>query len=474
MSRSGFPKWSAIREYVPIIILMIAVTCLVFIIKLPQVPEVQEQGEIFVQSDDRSWNKPSNYSDDTQISGPVPHEVINTITNENKTEEQMTTGENYTEWIINVGVLLGIAVGAAFLIYLLFKLKKRLTIKLFFSIALGTVAVATIFIIFFFFYNYLIFQFDAPYSDLYVFSIGIPISMVGGIGIIYNITSKNTTPKRRNIALICLSGLIAVFLTSVLFEGLLVLLIIGISIWDIYATKRGPIKGIIDITDKDEKDLKDAKAAQTKAAQANARSQSAQAAKVGPTTPQAQRSTAAVAPAALAQNSPGATAPLAKATQASMSSAPATQVQKSSGAITPPQKAPSTPVPAPVPANPKANDLEALQLFGLYDTKEFSIGVGDLIFYSVLMALAMKYFMFKLPYYGFYNDALGIGIAFFIAIVIGLAVLAGFVKTVQLLDRNYILPGLPISMGIGIGCFLVFWAALEIINWIYYGFVAPF
>lgn len=453
MSTSHFPKWSAIREYVPIIILMIVVSFLVFMIKLPQVPEVQEQGEIFVQSDDRSWNKPSNYSDDTQISGPVPHEVINTITNENKTEEEMTTGENYTEWIINVGVLLGIAVAAAFLIYLLFKFKKRLTIKLFFSIALGTVAVATIFIIFFFFYNYLIFQFDVPYSDLYVFSIGIPIGLVGGIGIIYNITSKNTTPKRRNIALICLSGLIAVFLTSVLFEGLLVLLIIGISVWDIYATKRGPIKGIIDITDKDEKDLKDAKAAQTKAAPSNAPSQNARTAKVGPTTPQAQTNNATTLP-------PVANRPL--------------QPPTSLATTTPMVKVQPAPVPAQAPANPKANDLEALQLFGLYDTKEFSIGVGDLIFYSVLMALAMKYFMFKLPYYGFYSEGLGIGIAFFIAIVIGIAVLAGFVKTVQLLDRNYILPGLPISMGIGIGSFLVFWAALEIINWIYYGFVAPF
>jgi hypothetical protein len=253
-------------------------------------------------------------------------------------------------------------------------------------------------------------------------------------------------------------------LTIVLFDGFILILIIGISIWDIYATRRGPIKKIIEITDKDEAEIKKSRASRNSTTSSD-HPQTPVEAKNGQTRAVLETRTTSAQRIAPTQSS--------------------TKVQPRQENVKPgpgqgQRTGPPAPQAVPIPKNAgvknkptKEDDIEALQLFGLYDTDNFSIGVGDLIFYSVLTAITMKYFLFKLPFYGFYTSSLGISISFFIAAIIGLAVMIGFFKTVELLEKNYILPGLPISMGIGLACFVLFLSILEVLNFLYYGYVAP-
>jgi hypothetical protein len=219
-------------------------------------------------------------------------------------------------------------------------------------------------------------------------------------------------------------------------------------IWDIYATRSGPIKKIIDIIDEDEEEKRKKRRLEAQ--------QAAQAAQQ-----------------ALQTGGPGTNVPLTTKT-------PPVPPQAVPGPSQPPIPAqhpvqtPPQPQVVPVKTAPsQQSDLDALQLFGLYDTDKFSIGLGDLIFYSVFTAMAMKYFLLWLPFYGFYTGLLGIVISLYVAVFIGIAVLVGFLKTVQLLEKNYVLPGLPISMGIALVCFITFLIILEALNLFFYGNLVP-
>jgi len=444
-------KLTDFKSLVPIIALIICVTLLILSVNLYEIENIEEAAEIFKQSDP-SMSKTTNYSAPNQANPMRP--VINEVTGDNKTDQETNMWERIVEGLMFGGMLIAVAVPSAFGIYMLYKHRKRVTLKLFFSIAFSIVSCATTFLIIYFFYwMFLSWKFNIPYSDLYTFSIGGPLALVIGIGIIYGITSKRTRTKIRvrNSCLLVLSGLVAAFLVMVLPAFALIVIIVLLIIWDIYATRSGPIKKIIDIIDEDEAAAKKARRDELRAAQQAAL--------------QAQQTVTPGAPPSPTThqvvNTPAPAAPMVS--RASTSSPPVTPAQKTTAA-------PSTP--AVIPPK-KEDDMEVLTLFGLYDTDKFSIGIGDLIFYSVFTALAMRYFLFWLPFYGFYNSVLGILIPLYVAVFIGVAVLAGFLKTVQLLEKNYVLPGLPISMGIGLICFFVILIILEVINKIFYGNFVP-
>jgi presenilin-like A22 family membrane protease len=80
-----------------------------------------------------------------------------------------------------------------------------------------------------------------------------------------------------------------------------------------------------------------------------------------------------------------------------------------------------------------------------YDTSSLELGIGDLVFYSMLT-----------------SSALVIENLFFLENIImtvssGLAIIIGAAITIQNLKKNKILPGLPISIFMGLGTLLISW-----------------
>jgi hypothetical protein len=82
----------------------------------------------------------------------------------------------------------------------------------------------------------------------------------------------------------------------------------------------------------------------------------------------------------------------------------------------------------------------------VYDTSKLEIGIGDLAFYSMLTTSAL-----------IITGNLIIMAFTAIAIIIGTGI------TIQGLKRNKILPGLPISIFLGIGTMLLSWYIFSII-----------
>ncbi|TFG26691.1 MAG: hypothetical protein EU532_09240 [Promethearchaeota archaeon] len=81
-----------------------------------------------------------------------------------------------------------------------------------------------------------------------------------------------------------------------------------------------------------------------------------------------------------------------------------------------------------------------------YDTSKLEIGIGDLAFYSMLT-----------------SSALIITSNIIIMILTSIAIIIGTGITIQGLKRNKILPGLPISIFLGIGTMLLSWYLISLI-----------
>ncbi|MFX1339429.1 MAG: hypothetical protein ACFFDK_12525, partial [Promethearchaeota archaeon] len=81
-----------------------------------------------------------------------------------------------------------------------------------------------------------------------------------------------------------------------------------------------------------------------------------------------------------------------------------------------------------------------------YDTSKLEIGIGDLAFYSMLTTSAL-----------IITEYLIVMILTSIAIIIGTGI------TIQGLKKNKILPGLPISIFLGIGTMLISWYLISLI-----------
>ena len=89
----------------------------------------------------------------------------------------------------------------------------------------------------------------------------------------------------------------------------------------------------------------------------------------------------------------------------------------------------------------------------MYETDEWSLGLGDLVFYSMLCSAAVMYMGTPLPYYQFYTPALGALFPWLYMGIISLAILFGFVLSIKMLSSRSLLPGLPMSIFIGLGLF---------------------
>ncbi|MFX1298768.1 MAG: hypothetical protein ACFFD2_28400, partial [Promethearchaeota archaeon] len=82
----------------------------------------------------------------------------------------------------------------------------------------------------------------------------------------------------------------------------------------------------------------------------------------------------------------------------------------------------------------------------IYDTSKVEIGIGDLAFYSMLT-----------------TSALIITGNIIVMILTAIAIIIGTGITIQGLRKNKILPGLPISIFLGIGTMLLSWYIIIIL-----------
>ncbi|MHA1276582.1 MAG: hypothetical protein ACTSQ8_05300 [Candidatus Helarchaeota archaeon] len=132
------------------------------------------------------------------------------------------------------------------LIYFAIKYGKEKILRIFFIVCFGFMGV---FIIFFFFY--LLLEIFGLVDIIY--SVIIIIVSVGlGLFLAYSLLSDQSTPSRKNTALLFFGALIGAFLGVILPTWTAFLLVGILSIYDIFAVFKGPIKKIIEMTENDE------------------------------------------------------------------------------------------------------------------------------------------------------------------------------------------------------------------------------
>jgi MFS family permease len=350
----------------------------------------------------------------------IPDEVIdNTIpdTTENVTLTNDTGGQHelvqstpkgsLTKGLINAAIIVGLAVCSAFGLFFLFRQRRKLTLKMIFAVAIWLCASLSIFL-----YLYMIQGFSegvlgmrTEEGALYYMGLLLAGFIIGTI-IVYNMVFRSLISKRKNPALLAFSVLLGPFLAVVLPISIVIFLLAGISLWDLWAAKRGIIKKIVTESEEQRKEVRKAKKL--------ARSQ--------------------------------------------------------------------TPSPISIaPTKPKRLDLlkvhseEDITSYGLYEGKHYSLGIGDFIFFSLLASTAFTWFMLKMPWMGFYLPFWGEVIAILFTIVVVGAIMLGLKKTLSYLDKDSIMPGLPLSVLWGLIAFFASAVFLQIVNAVFYGgIVNPF
>jgi hypothetical protein len=109
--------------------------------------------------------------------------------------------------------------------------------------------------------------------------------------------------------------------------------------------------------------------------------------------------------------------------------------------------------------NQDLDDTEFMLSSMTYGTKDWDLGIGDLVFYSMLAAHPLSP-SFAFFYAGGIVDKFGLLSLWLISLVTIIGVLIGFFITIRLLRSNTMLPGLPISIGLGLTGFMATYGVL--------------
>ena len=340
-----------------------------------------------------------------EVVNPQPKPKPNPTKDENETEIDTSTKQRdppleikLLTGLINVAPLILVAAVGGFGIYLLFKYKKHFTLRSMFGSAIGLVAICALI-----FLGYTIFGFyESIYEEDFNYDlitwIVIPVSIVLGGWLSYNIISKRTTTFKRNIGLAIAGAFMGAFLASFLPFWIIFILLIAITLFDIYSVKFGPIKKIMELENS------------TKTKQ--------------------------------------------KKPQKTMKIYRKVNEKKVKG----------TTYKKPV----KPTKPEEFDLMLMYDSPEWSLGLGDFVIYSMFTSAVLTYFMIYLPYYIFYTPTLGLVLPWIFFLVCGIGILIGFALTIKLLEKRDYLPGLPISVGLGFFVFILCIVVLQITNYLLY------
>ncbi len=343
---------------------------------------------------------------ETVVENTIPEYRENvTLTNSTGgTEErtQTTGGGTVIEGVLNAALMVGVAIGFAFLIFLLFKLKKRITLKLFFAVALGLCTTLAIILYGYFFTLFLEAGpgIEVEMGALYLVIL-VLLGITGGVSIVYNMVWNSTNPRRKNPALIAFCVILGPFLAIVLPVYVVIFLLMGVALWDLYAAKRGIIKEMINLSDEHRKEER---AMERKRVQHQM---------IAPTVERR---------------------PLIKVDQG-----------------------------------------EDITSYGLYEGKHYSLGIGDFIFFSIMASTTFTWFMMKMPWMGFYVPALGEVLIVVLTLIIMAVILLGLKQTLVFVDRESIMPGLPLSVLWGLLSFLGIVLVLQGVDYVFYGeLVNPF
>ena len=320
---------------------------------------------------------------------------------------------------LNVAPLIVIATLGGFGIYLLFKYKKHLTLRSIFGAAIALVGICTMLFFILIALDFVGFLYDLVFDPDIAFWSILPLAIFLGGVLSYLIVSKRTTVFRRNMGLVLAGALMGAFLTAFLPFWIIFILLIAITLFDIYSVKFGPIKKIMDLdtrskTKKIEKRVVYRQLATTSGAQTQT------------------------------------------GTANTMNNGTNTMEMKKSK----PEQPQST-----TPKNTKSTDKD-FDLMLMFDKPDWSLGLGDFVIYSMFTSAVLTYTLLYLPYYIFYTPELGLILPWVIFLLCTAGLLVGFFTTLKLLQKREYLPGLPFSIGSGFVVFIVCILILQLVNYI--------
>ncbi|MBN1539554.1 MAG: hypothetical protein JW939_05370 [Candidatus Thermoplasmatota archaeon] len=421
-------KWT---RYLPVLLVLIISIPIVTVSQWTDFKEARRLAEDVVDSSgffsgfSESTTTTIDVIPDTVLDSTIPNAKENiTYTDSEGNVQNITqdTGrKSIIKGVVTTSIMLGLAVAAAFGIFFLFRKRRKLTLKMIFAIALGLCSSVTVML-----YLYLMRLFINDVLNLGLkengvfFGIIVVVGLIVGIAIVYNMVFRSLDPRRKNPALIAFCIVLGPFLAIVLPVWVVIFLLAGVAIWDLWAAKRGIIKEMIHLSDEHRKEEK-------------------RSAKASPST---------------------------------------IYHQSSSRKDNNPIRADVSPQVSPPARRKKLIDVgigEDITSYGLYEGKDFALGIGDFIFFSVLISATFKWMMLKIPFMGYYNFGWGELLAVLVTFVVMVTVMIGFKQTLSFLDKENVMPGLPLSVLWGLIAFFSLSMFLEIVNLIGFGtIVNPF
>jgi len=402
--------------YIPVVLVLVLSIPLVWTTLYPDFDTAKRLARELEGSDSFFWG----VSDDKSTAIPITDDVIDVIVPDTKENVTFTnsTGDqqqvvqstpkgSLLKGIANASVMVGIAVVSAFGLLFLFKRRKKLTLKMIFSFAIWLCSSLAIFL---YIYMFRAFLLEVTGLDLLLPADGWPfyisaavLGFASGTMITYNMVFRSLDPRRKNPALLAFSVFLGPFLAVVLDTSLVLFLLIGVALWDLWAAKRGVIKEIVTMSDEHRKEVR-------------------------------------------------------RQAPSPIGIVPTEQVDRKKRLI-----------------SLKVDKGEDLTTYGLYEGKHYSLGIGDFIFFSLLSSTAFTWFMLKMPWMGFYVPGWGELVAVLLTVLVVSTILLGLKQTLSFLEKDSIMPGLPLSVLWGLIAFLTSAIVLEILNLaLFGGIVNPF
>ena len=446
----------------PVLMVLLLAAMIVFINSYPNVPGIANSTTDYRQQVKNKLNEEEIDENSTKIAPPRAPSLPNTITpfispedvNEmanptpkptsqtqqpsasnqtNETPQDISPGPNeppleikLLTGFLNVAPLILIAGLGGFGIYLLFKYKKHLTLRSLFGSAISIVTVCTIIFIIAITFDFAVFLYDVDLNITQAIWYVFPIGLLVSIWLSYCIFSKRTTEFRRNMGLAISGALMGSFLAAFLPFWIIFILLIAITLFDIYSVKFGPIKKILEL---DENRVKK---------------------KVGKRVIYRKLSNNLKAK----NNSKISCSKRIELTKTEIH----TDMQE-------PLKI-AEPIKSTFINKVKtAKNDEGFDLMLMFDNPDWSLGLGDFVIYSMFTSAVLTYIMLYLPYYIFYSPLLGLILPWVIFFFCTLGLLVGFFITIKLLETRDYLPGLPISISIGFIVFVICIIILQLINY---------
>jgi hypothetical protein len=334
---------------------------LVFIKVLPELPAIADTTEEFREDQDAVLTAPPPLPEtDTSSVSIIPPEYFDPDTDTNG--DNVSAGEtDPSDWsktlagIADALVYLLIAVIGGFGIYLMFKYRKKVSLRIMFGSMLSLVAVATCIFFGFMVYRMVWFRTDFYLPDGQIMGILFAVSIPIGLYLSYVLFSEKYPRNARNFSLLLTGALMGSFLAALLPLYGVIPLVIMISLFDIYSVRRGPINKIMKIVDGEDQPIVEK-------------------------TKNVKRETSG-------ESEPGSRSPL-----------PVTR--------SPVPVAPSAPSETSVSSASSSVEFDDSDLWMMYEAKDWSIGIGDFVIYSMFAAFVLTHTLQFLPYYGFYTPAI--------------------------------------------------------------------